>query len=317
MILCIGGAGYIGSLLVPALENRGYKVVVTDLLWFGNHLPKDIGIKKQDASSLTIQDLEPFDTVIFLAGLSNDPMAEFSPVRNFIENAGIPSYIAYICRKAGVKRLIYAGSTSVYGHVTGGPCSENAPKRADYPYGIAKLQGESGCLQMATKEMSVISLRKGTVGGYSKRMRLDLVVNAMFKHAVQDSLITVSNPAIWRPTLDIRDAVSAYIRAIEAPQNISGAFNITSANHTLGEIADLIRIGVESHTGNKIRIKANNVQDFRNYRLNPIKARRDLSFSAKFDVDNTVDYLYENLDKFRDFDNDNYYNIRIFRNTQI
>jgi nucleoside-diphosphate-sugar epimerase len=96
-------------------------------------------------------------------------------------------------------------------------------------------------MQLMSDEFSVISLRKGTISGYSPRMRLDLLINTMFKSAMRDRVITVNNPSIWRPILDIDDACTAYIRAIEANRNISGVFNVASGNHTVGEVADLVK----------------------------------------------------------------------------
>src|SRR5213595_1553484 len=104
-LLIAGGAGYVGSTLIPKLLDRGYKVDVVDLFWFGNHLPRQTGILNKDIFHLTIEDLEPYDQVIFLAGLSNDPMAEYSPNKNFIFNAAAPSYLAYIAKKASVSAI--------------------------------------------------------------------------------------------------------------------------------------------------------------------------------------------------------------------
>jgi len=106
-ILIAGGAGYIGSALIPKLQERGYIVDVIDLLWFGNHLPSDVKIIKKDIFELQEEELREYDQVMFLAGLSNDPMAEFSPAKNFIYNASSPSYLAYIAKRAGVKKLLF------------------------------------------------------------------------------------------------------------------------------------------------------------------------------------------------------------------
>src|SRR5580658_709240 len=91
-ILIAGGAGYLGSVLIPKLLERGYEVDVVDLFWFGNHLPHDVGVLNKDIFHLTVENLQPYDEVVFLAGLSNDPMAEYSPSRNFIFNAAAPAY---------------------------------------------------------------------------------------------------------------------------------------------------------------------------------------------------------------------------------
>ena len=104
-ILIAGGAGYLGAVLVPKLLDRGYEVDVLDLFWFGNHLPPEAGIIRKDIFEINAQDLEPYQQVVFLAGLSNDPMAEYSPSENFIFNAAAPAYLAYIAKKAQCEAL--------------------------------------------------------------------------------------------------------------------------------------------------------------------------------------------------------------------
>src|ERR1700726_1934616 len=240
-ILCAGGAGYIGNVLIPKLLDRGYKVDVVDLFWFGNHLPRQVGILSSDLFHLSVEDLEPYQQVIFLAGLSNDPMAEYSPSKNFIFNAAAPAYLAYIAKRAKVKRYIYASSCSVYGYTENELYDETRPVSSSYPDGISKLQGEQAALQLQNEQFSVICLGKGTISGYSPRMRLCLIVNTMFKTALRDGVITVNNPSIWRPILSIEDAATAYIRAVEANAKISGVFNLASGNYTVGEVADVVR----------------------------------------------------------------------------
>src|SRR5246500_1715577 len=240
-ILVAGGAGYLGCALIPRLLERGYAIDVVDLFWFGNHLPSQAGILNKDIFSLKVADLEGYDQVVFLAGLSNDPMAEYSPSKNFIFNAAAPAYLAYIAKKAKVARYIYASSCSVYGYTENELYDETRAVSSTYPYGISKLQGEQAAMQLADESFSVISLRKGTVSGYSPRMGLDLIINTMFKSALKDKTITVNNPSIWRPILSIDDAATAYIRAVEADYKISGIFNIASGNYTVGEVADLVR----------------------------------------------------------------------------
>src|SRR6516164_11213974 len=244
-LLIAGGAGYVGSVLIPKLQERGYKVDVVDLFWFGNHLPRQTGILNKDIFHLTAEDLEPYDQVIFLGGLSNDPMAEYSPSKNFIFNAAAPAYLGYIAKNAKVKRYIYASSCSVYGYTENDLYDESRPVSSSYPYGISKLQGEQAALQLMDENFSVISLRKGTISGYSPRMRFDLIINTMFRSAMRERTITINNPSIWRPILSIQDATTAYIRAIEANHKISGIFNIASGNYTVGEVGDLVKTAVE------------------------------------------------------------------------
>lgn len=312
-LLIAGGAGYVGSVLIPKLLERGYSVDVVDLFWFGNNLPSDAGIVHKDIFDLTLADLSGYDQVLFLAGLSNDPMAEFSPSKNFVYNAAAAAYLAYIAKKAGVRRYIYACSCSVYGYTENELYDETRPASSSYPYGISKLQGEQAALQLQDKDFSVISLRKGTVSGYSPRMRLDLIINTMFKCAMQDGMITVNNPSIWRPVLSISDAASAYIRSIEANERVSGVFNIASGNYTVGEVADLVKLSLEQETGMRIQLSLKHIQDFRNYKVSISKAENVLSFHPHDTVPSIVRDLLENKSKFDDWANPKYYNITRFR----
>ncbi|HEX9510838.1 MAG TPA: SDR family oxidoreductase [Puia sp.] len=312
-ILIAGGAGYVGSALVPKLQERGYEIHVLDLLWFGNQLPPETQIIEKDIFDLHEDDLKDYEQVIFLAGLSNDPMAEFSPAKNFIFNASAPSYLAYIAKRAGVKKFIYAGSCSVYGYTVNELYDESSPAVSNYPYGISKLQGEQAVLQMAGDNFSVICFRKGTVSGYSPRMRLDLIVNTMFKTAMQKGEIIINNPSIWRPILSIEDAISGYIRAVESADGITGIFNLSSGNYTVGEVGDFVKEGIEKKLGKKIKLVIKSVKDFRNYKVSNAKAINILSFKPKHDVPAILDNLIENKEKFKDFDNPAYYNIQVFK----
>jgi nucleoside-diphosphate-sugar epimerase len=312
-ILIAGGAGYVGSALIPKLLDRGYDVDVVDLFWFGNHLDSKVGVLHKDIFDLKVSDLEGYDQVLFLAGLSNDPMAEYSPSQNFIFNAAAPAYLAYTAKQAKARRFVYASSCSIYGYTENELFDEDRPVSSSYPYGISKLQGERAVLQMEDENFSVIALRKGTISGYSPRMRFDLLVNTMFKTAMKDELIRVSNPAIWRPFLSIEDACVAYVRAIESPGRLSGIFNIASGNATLGEVADLVRSTLEDETGRKIQLEINHISDVRNYKVSIDRARTVLSFHPQHDIRAIVRSLIANSAKCSDWDNPLYYNIRVFK----
>jgi nucleoside-diphosphate-sugar epimerase len=312
-ILVAGGAGYIGSALVPELLDHGYEVVVIDLLWFGNYLQAGVKVIQKDLFKCEKKDMEGFDQVIFLAGLSNDPMAEYSPSKNFVYNGALPSYIAYIAKLAGVKRFIYASSCSVYGYTVDKLYDENSPAISSYPYGISKLQGEFGALELADKNFSVISLRQGTVCGHSLRMRFDLIVNTMFRDALSKGKIIVNNPSIWRPILSINDAVRAYLRAVQANYSIGGIFNVASDNYTVGQVGDNVRDDMSVLTGQKIQIELLNRQDLRNYKVNFNKAKTYLGYLPKENITDIVNNMYHHLDTYGDLSNDAYYNIQVFK----
>jgi nucleoside-diphosphate-sugar epimerase len=312
-LLVAGGAGYVGSALIPRLLERGYSVDVADLFWFGNNLPPETGLLNKDLFDLTAEDLKAYDQVIFLAGLSNDPMAEFSPSKNFVYNAAAPAYLAYTAKKAGVKRYIYASSCSVYGYTVNELYDEARPVASAHPYGISKLQGEQAVMNLIDDHFSVVALRKGTISGYSPRMRLDLIVNTMFRTALCDGTITINNPSIWRPILAMEDAISAYTRVIEAHESISGIFNIASGNYTVGEVGDLVKAEIEKQLGLKTNLIIRHLQDFRNYKVAFEKAKNVLSFHPQHDVRSIVVELVTNMGKFSDWENNMYYNIRMFR----
>lgn len=312
-LLIAGGGGYVGSVLIPKLIDRGYKVDVVDLFWFGNHLPLQAGVLNKDIFELSKEDLEPYDQVVFLAGLSNDPMAEYSPAKNFVFNAAAPAYLAYMAKIAGVKRYIYASSCSVYGYTENELYDESRPVSSSYPYGISKLQGEQAAMQFVDERFSVISLRKGTVSGYSPRMRFDLIINTMFKSAMKSRVITVNNPSIWRPILSIEDAATAYIRAVEANPATSGIFNVASGNYTVGEVADLVKAEIEERLSIRVNLCIKHLEDFRNYKVSIEKAKNVLSFHPSGEVKSIVRSLIDHMDKYEGWDNPQYSNIECFR----
>jgi len=311
-LLVAGGAGYIGSHLIPALLEHGYDTDVVDLLWFGNHLPEGVSVVQKDLFKCQKEDLEQYDQVLFLAGLSNDPMAEFDPSMNFVFNGALPSYLAFVAKKAKVKRFIYASSCSVYGYTVNELYNEQSPVTCGYPYGISKLQGERGVLQLQDENFSVIALRQGTVYGYSPRMRLDLIVNTMFKFVMTDKKIMVNNPSIWRPILDIRDAATAYLRAIQADYSLSGVYNVASGNYTVGQVGDMVKTEMEKLLKSRIDITLKNIDDFRNYKVTIDKAKTYLGFEPQYKIKDIVEDLHQHKACFEDYCNDRFYNIKVF-----
>ena len=312
-ILLAGGAGYIGTELCKRLLRLDYQITVIDDLWFGNNLDPAIKLIQKNIFKVNYKDLEGFDIVIFLAGVSNDPMAEFSPSENFIQNAACPAYLSYESKRASVKRFIYASSCSVYGYTVDELYDESSPTTCAYPYGISKLQGENGVMQLADEQFSVISLRQGTVCGYSDRMRFDLVVNTMFKNALMHGKITVNNPSIWRPIFHIQDACTAYIRAIQAPDNISGVFNVASDNYTLGQIGDVVSVEMSKLLNKEIKVHINDVKDFRNYKVSIQHAKLTLGFTPIYTVKDIIHDLFQKASNITNLEDDKFYNIKVFK----
>lgn len=312
-VLVLGGAGYIGTTLAPYLQNNNCNVTVVDTNWFGNYLPSNINTIQKDIFELHQNDLVGFDTVIFLAGLSNDPMAEFSPKDNFIYNTGMPAYIGFLAKEAGVKRFIFASSCSVYGYTHNSTFTEDDVAISNYPYGVSKLQGERSLLALADENFSVVCFRQGTVSGYSPRMRLDLALNTMFKNALSKGEITLSNPKIWRPILGLNDLCEAYLLAINSNLQKGEVINISSFNSTIGELAQAVKSFVKQQYGLDINITNQNVQDYRNYKVSTDKALQLLNYKPKQDAYSIMLDLHDTLDKYSSFDDERFYNILVFK----
>ena len=287
--MVIGGCGYIGSLLVPELIRRKHRVQVVDLMWFGNNLPPEAipGTRRIDASNLVDVDLREVDALIFLAGLSNDPMADFNPAANFQFNAALPSYLAYIAKKAGVKVFIHGGSCSVYGLLEPDlKASEDLPPRAQTPYGVSKLMAEFGVMRQNGNDMRVVNFRMGTVCGFSERMRFDLVINTMVKDAILKKEIHINDIGAERPILDIRDAVSAYCQAL-TNEDLRGTYNLFSHNVSIGKLATRVKNRLNAY-GTEPAIVIHNNHDNRSYTASNKKATA-CGIYCMTPLDNTID----------------------------
>ena len=310
-ILVTGGCGYVGSELVKELLKGSNKIVVVDTQLFGNYLEihPNLDILIQDFNYLNKQDLAQMDIIIHLAGVSNDPTAEFNPQLNYRSNAADAVLLGQKAKEAKVKKFIFASSCSVYGFVADRVISkeedEPAPK---FPYGISKIMAEKGLLSLMDSYFPVVILRKGTIGGGSSRMRLDLLVNTMVKTALQTGKVIVKNKSLWRPIVDIRDVVRAYIKSIE--EDAYGIYNIVQGNFQIRDVGELV---VKTLKKKKIEVEleVHDVPDLRNYKASGDKALKELNFQAYHSVDSTVCSILERLEGV-DLNLDRFYNIKVF-----
>ena len=318
-IMVVGGGGYLGSMLVKALLADGHEIALVDLFWFScppahNRFHDRLAVRKMNAAALAIEDMRGLDAVVFLAGLSNDPMADFDPLANFHANAAIPAYLANIAAKAGVERFIHGSSCSVYGHVTRTVDESESPKTTS-PYGISKLMAEKGI--NASEVQTVINLRMGTISGYSTRMRYDLMVNAMVKDAVLSNVINVNDPAAKRPYLHIADAVDAYRAALawkplHSQDKHRLTVNVFSGNTTIDVAATTICAEIKYFLHKDVPIVSRNILDKRSYVVGSMFWKK-LGFKPRHEqIGNIVEDVISNLDKTPDLNGDAYYNIRVF-----
>ncbi len=294
-ILVIGGAGYVGSALVPALLNRGYQVRVLDLYLFGtdvlakhNNLTQIKGdIRSREAMCLS---LEGAEAVIHLACISNDPSFELDPALGKSINYDAFSVCLEEVKRAGVKRFIYASSSSVYGIKSEPLVSEDLSLEPLTDYSKYKALCEE--LLFQETDFTPVILRPATVCGYSRRLRLDVVVNIMTNAALMNKKIIVYGGSQKRPNIHIHDMVEAYIRVLEASEDLvrGQIFNVGGENMTLKQIAETVQ---DVLADLKIAIEEQPTNDLRSYHISSEKINRVLGWSPSLPVSSAVESLRE------------------------
>ena len=255
-IMVTGDQGYIGSVLVPTLLEKGYDVVGFDSGYFSNNLLTDYQDSypkvTNDLRDITSENLEGVEGVIHLAGLSNDPLGEFSPKLTQDINFSGTIRFAKMAREANVKRFVYASSQSMYGisNTDVELDEDDSEKNPVTAYATAKWDAEQELRTMTSEEFVVTSFRPSTVFGASPRLRCDIVFNNLVSCAYTTGKIEImSDGTPWRPIVHVKDVCSAFIAGIEAPASIvSGrAFNvgIKAGNYTVREIAEAAQRAVK------------------------------------------------------------------------
>ncbi len=225
-VLLVGGAGFVGSVLTQELLERGYAVRVLDRMYFGDgglegardRIETIVG----DMRRVPEEALKNISAVINVGGLSNDPTAEYNPKANYEMNTTASVQLARRCQELGIRRYIYASSCSIYDR---GVTDEERDVLLDETTEVDPQASSSGSKFAAEKELlplsrdgfCVVALRKGTVFGFSPRMRYDLVVNTFVKDALSKGEITIHyGGEMWRPLVDVRDAARAYVTLLQA-----------------------------------------------------------------------------------------------------
>lgn len=302
-----GAAGYIGSVLVPHLISRGHEVVSFDSGFFTDcYVTPELreassNFVKRDVRKLQAQDLEGFDSVIHLAGLSNDPLGDINAGLTEDINSRGTINVAKAAKDAGVEHFIFASSCSVYGGGAGDRIlTELDPADPLTQYAVSKLDGENYLAEIEDDNFRVTSLRAATVFGFAPRLRLDLVINELTAQAVVGRPITLNSQGnAWRPFVHVDDLSSAYSTLLEADPN---EFNHTvynvgteSTTSTILEIANLI----SAATGVEVKIREGASPDSRNYRVAFDRFMSDFpQWQAKYDTEAGVNDLVENLKRY-------------------
>ncbi len=301
-VIVTGGAGYIGAVLVRRLLDRGYRVRVVDRLYWGEGPLADvrdrIDLVVADIRELPATTLDGVDAIVHLAGLSNDPTAEFDPAANWQMNAIATEAIAQAAVERGVERLVFASSCSLYDGLIPGMLDEEARIEPRGAYAESKRYGEEQLLARVSDAFCPVILRNGTVYGWSPRMRYDLVVNTFVKDAlVNGELFLHGGGWMWRPLVDVQDVSDAMIAALEAPaQLVRGEiFNVVHSNYQIRELAMMVAGSVQL-TGRSVELRQVDAPRLvRNYECTNAKLSERLGFVPARSVLTSVTELLERV----------------------
>ena len=331
-ILVTGGAGYVGSILVPKLLAKGYRVKVLDLYIYGeqvllphrsNPLLEEVKGDIRDAGLLE-RTLEDCDAVIHLACISNDPSAELDLqlTKSINMDAFVP--LLELCRKQNVGRFVFASTSSVYGISEAPKVTEDHPRVPVSEYNKSKTYCEDQLIRFYSDDFSIVTVRPATVCGYSPRLRLDLIVNILTNHAYHNGEISVFGGSQYRPNLHIEDMTDLYVQLLDEPDSkvSKKVFNAGYQNLTVMEIAEIVKKVIEQHYPEKgsITIKTVPTDDIRSYRISCEKIESELSFRPKKTIQDAVKDLCQAFDRneFPDtMTSSQYYNVKKMKEIRL
>ena len=294
-VMITGGAGYVGAILTPKLLAAGFGVNVLDLYLYGDDVlessrgnPELKEFKGDIRDSAIVQRaLAGCDAVIHLACISNDPSFELNPDLGKSINYDSFRPLVRAAKRAGVRRFIYASSSSVYGIKDDPEVTEELPLLPLTDYSKFKALCEQVLAEEREPGFTTLTLRPATVCGYSPRQRLDLTVNILTNHAVNNGKITVFGGGQLRPNLHIEDMTDLYVECLRYPDDLIDGriFNAGYENHSVMAIAEMVR-GV---VGPQVGIQTTPTDDNRSYHVSSAKIRRELGFTPRHTIIDAVD----------------------------
>lgn len=299
-ILVTGGGGYVGACLIPRLISEGYRVTVLDLFIYGEEIFQSLSAHpllncvRGDLRdrSLVHELAKGQDAVIHLACISNDPSFELDAALGKSINYDAFEPLVVEAKEAGVKRFIYASSSSVYGVKEVPNVTEDMPLEPLTDYSKYKMLCEQVLARYESPDFTTVTIRPATVCGYSPRQRMDLTVNILTNHAVNNRKIRVFGGEQKRPNIHIQDMVDLYLQLLQEPaEKISGKiYNAGYENHTVSEIAEMVKSEVESRfpDGGPVSIVTETTNDNRSYHISSEKIKKELGFVAQHSIRDAV-----------------------------
>ena len=322
-VLVVGGTGYVGCVLVDELLAKGYSVKVLDRLFFGRkpaeHFLDRVELIEEDMRDFDESHVEDCGAVINVGGLSNDPTAEFNPKANEELNTLASIRVAEIAKRAGVERHIFASTCSIYDRGVGEEVrdvllDEESDVDPHAAYATSKLAAEQAIVKMADETFAPVAFRKGTIFGFSPRMRYDLVVNSFVKDALSIGKLSVHfGGEMWRPLIDVKDVARAYVMALESDTDLirGQIFNLTSGNYRISELALRVKAAL-AHLGREVELDVDySYRLVRSYRVSGEKALSVLGFQPKVSMEESVEHMVKEIERngMTDFSHPRYYNI--------
>jgi len=305
-VLVTGGGGYIGLELCRQLLERGDTVRVVDRFFFGVEYARALAEASDgrltaiagDVRNLDDDWLDGIDAVSHLAGLSNDPTAEYNPEANWQMNALATERLGQVCKQRGIARLVFGSSASVYDGIGPGMFDERTPVQPRGAYSISKKYGEDALLRLADDRFGPTILRQGTVYGWSPRMRFDLVVNTFLKDAVTVGKLYLHGGGWqWRPLVDVTDVARAHVVCLTAPlEQVRGEiFNVMQENYQVRQLAMLVA-GSLSLRGRHVTLEEAPLPKIvRDYRMSNLKLTQALGFTPAVTVLESIDVMLARL----------------------
>ena len=293
-VMVTGGAGYVGARLVPKLLEAGYGVTVLDLFIYGEDVldavkghPR-LALVKGDLRdpAAVARALEGADAVIHLACISNDPSFELNPALGRSINLDAFRPLVRAAKAAGVKRFVYASSSSVYGVKEGVEVTEELPLEPLTDYSRFKAECEKILEEEREPGFAAVTIRPATVCGYSPRQRLDVIVNILTNHAVHNGRIKVLGGEQLRPNIHIDDMVDIYLRVLEAPDAVvdGKVWNAGYENHSVRRLAEMVRDVV----GGGVTLDVVPTDDPRSYHVSSARIKAELGFEPKRSIEDAV-----------------------------
>jgi len=297
LVLVIGAAGYIGSILVRRLLDAGKKVRVLDSLVYGDGAIRDIfghpNFELKIGDCRKIQDvvaaIKGSQSVVHLAAIVGDPACEVDRQTSLQINYAATRMLIEVARGNGIERFVFASSCSVYG-ATELLMDEHSTVKAVSLYGQTKIDSEEVLLEAHSNNFHPVILRLATVFGLSHRPRFDLVVNLLTAKAYKEGVITVFNGTQWRPFIHVRDVAAGIMRVLEVPLSLvrGEIFNVGDSrmNYQLSEVAEKLLAEFPS-----INVQHVENSDRRNYRVSFDKIRRQLGFQCSLGLEDGIQEL--------------------------